>query len=183
MGSRTDRSSAARRKTAWSGSRASIPASRLTATGSAGTSGKTTRRTSAKAATTEAAPGPPSRSISSWKTRSRATLASRTACFASAAAVRGSIWNVRTDAKRSARRMRRASSSNRCSGWPTQRTRRWRRSAWPPNGSMTSAGSNRADTWPRGQTQAMALIVKSRRDKSAVIWFVKWTVSGRRRSV
>ena len=120
-------------------------------------------------ASTRPAPGPKSSLSSSANTRSALTLARVGAAARAAARVAGSMVKSRQEAKRSARKMRSASSSKRRAGSPTQRMNPAARSARPPKGSTTPPSSN-----------AMALMVKSRRARSSLRSVTKRTRSGRR---
>ena len=89
-----------------------------------------------------------------------------------AASVAGSISKFSCAEKRKARKMRSASSEKRTSGSPTARKIPFSRSSRPPNRS----------TSPTVSFHAMALTVKSRRDRSSAIRPVKATASGWRPS-
>ena len=106
-------------------------------------------------------------SVSS-RTRSAASEAASGAFAAMADMVCASMSKPRRAEKRSARNMRSASSSKRCSGTPTQRMRRLDISSTPPNGSASSPSGGRA----------MAFMVKSRRLRSALRSPTKLTASG-----
>ena len=115
---------------------------------------------------------------SSSRTRSAETEATVGASSRIAASVPGSIASSKRPANRAARMRRRASSAKRSSGSPTARSRRASRSAWPPCGSTNAP---RPASRSIG-SQAMALIVKSRRARSSVSETPNRTSSGRRRS-
>ena len=91
---------------------------------------------------------------------------------AKAAAVSGSRAKPSWAAKRTARSSRRPSSRKRRSGSPTQRTSPAARSTCPPKGSAMVPS----------RARAMALMVKSRRDRSSRRPTPKVTASGRRPS-
>ena len=116
----------------------------------------------------------PSRSLFiSVYTRSCATWASRPRASCAARAVSFSAEKPSTEQKRTSRKMRSASSSNRRFGSPTQRRTPAFRSSCPPQGSTSV---------PSGD-KAMALTVKSRRARSSSMLVPNVTESGWRLSL
>ncbi len=97
--------------------------------------------------------------VSSSVTRSADTIDSRPAISRMAAWTPSSTANPRRAANRAARKMRSGSSEKESSGRPGVLITRSRSAARPPNGSTSSNDGSRA---------AIALIVKSRRSRSAV---------------
>ena len=79
-----------------------------------------------------------------------------------ASAVRGSMVKPSSVANRTARSIRRASSVKRSRASPTARMMRASRSRRPPNGSTSSPALP-----PAGGRQAIAFMVKSRRERSS----------------
>ena len=134
------------------------------------TSGQNTPMTSGYARITASAFFPHSSLKSSAWMRSAAMSPSRSLFLWIPAAVFSSMEKPSTAENRSARRMRRASSSKRRSGSPTHRRMPAIKSSCPPKGSRIVPSS----------PSAMALTVKSRRFRSSSRERVKVTVSGRR---
>ena len=96
---------------------------------------------------------------SSAEIRSADTMASRGASSVMPARSSGATVKPSWAANRAARMIRSGSSLSECSGRPGVRSTLSCRSRIPPNGSTSS--------WP-GSRAAMALTVKSRRDRSSI---------------
>ena len=96
--------------------------------------------------------------VSSSVIRSTDTIDSRAACSRIASCTSGATANPSRAANRAARRIRSGSSENESSGRPGVLITRSASAASPPNGSTSSNEGSRA---------AIALIVKSRRSRSA----------------
>ena len=120
-------------------------------------SGRITKNTSGKASSISPAPRAQRMPLSSEKIRSGEILRSSSRFSRSAAAVFSSMVRPNRAAKRSARKMRSASSRKRSPGSPTQRRTPFLRSSRPPKSSRR----------PRTGLYAMAFTVKSRRARSA----------------
>ena len=111
---------------------------------------------------------------SSSETRSRETFASDGSAGSIAASVAGSSSNPSCEANRATRITRNPSSVNRATGSPTARNTRASRSFTPSNGSNIAFPAT---------SYAIALTVRSRRNRSSCSGTPNTTESGRRASV